>query len=59
MRKVQWNDGLGVLEDMAHALSSTSRDMVLKLRVVAETFNFRSKKLLLNFESLCFVAYSV
>ena len=29
------------------------------VRVVAETFNFRSKKLLLNFESLYFVAYSV
>ena len=43
----------------AYALSSTRRDRVLKFRVVAETFNFRSKKLLLNFESLYFVAYSV
>ena len=47
------------LARIAYALSSTQRDIVLKFRVVATTFSFRSKKLLLNFESLCFVAYNV
>ena len=38
---------------------ATSFVMVLKFRVVAVTLSLRSKYLLLNLESLCFVAYSV
>lgn len=62
-RRACSNDGLGVLISMTNGppylLSSRRRDIVLKFLVVTETLSPRSKKLLLNFESLCLVAYSV